>query len=113
MGTQRKRKTSESMMLTMKKETDIHEFSRQLKDHLGEDFWVMLESRAPAGPGNLKLFGENNFKLPKNFHHLYSDTNGVSLTWGHNSSPTDVKGHLGIEIETLNLRGVISNNPLF
>ena len=114
---------SKSMMLTIKKDTDVHEFSRQLKDHLGEDFWVMiwdwklskpqfkskvyrpvslipiqLENRAPAGPGNLKLFEENNFKLPKNFHHLYSDTNGVSLTWGHNSSPTEVKGHLGIEV---------------
>ena len=48
----------------------------------------------------MKLFEENNFKLPRNFHHLYSDTNGVSLTWGHNSSPTEVKGHLGTEILT-------------
>ena len=84
-----------NMMLNTKKDTDVHEFARQLKEHLGEECWVSIENRAPAGPGNLKLFEENNFRLPRDIRGLYSDTNGISLTWGTNSNPTTACGHLG------------------
>ena len=88
-----------NMMLHTKKDTDIHEFSRQLKTHLGDDFWVSIDNRPPAGPGLLRLFEENNFKLPRSMHHLYSDTNGISLTWGSNSTPAESSGHLGFSAD--------------
>lgn len=90
-----------NMMLHTKKDTDIHEFARQLKTHLGDEFWVSIDNRPPAGPGNLRLFEENNFKLPRNMHRLYSDTNGISLTWGNNSTPAESSGHLGTSTNKL------------
>ena len=97
-----------SMMLNTKKDTDIHEFARQLKEHLGEECWVLVENRAPAGPGNLKIFEENNFKLPRDIRGLYSDTNGISLTCGTNANPTTTCGHLG----KFSLDSHFENEPL-
>ena len=35
-------------MLNVKENTDIHTFAKQLENHLGSDYWVMVENKPPA-----------------------------------------------------------------
>lgn len=83
-------------MLNVKENTDIHAFANQLQDHLGAEFWVLVENKPPAAKAHFKSFEENNFKLPNDLELFYRDTNGTSLTWGENAQLHSKLGHFQI-----------------
>ena len=80
----------------MKENTDIHTFARQLEDHLGSNFWVLVENKPPAAQAHFNAFEENNFPIPNDLELFYRDTNGTSLTWGDNDQLHSSLGHLQI-----------------
>ena len=83
-------------MLNVKENTDIHTFAKQLEEHLGPDFWVLVENKPPAAKAHFNAFEENNFPLPKDLELFYRDTNGTSLTWGDNEQLHSSLGHFQI-----------------
>jgi len=82
----------------MARETDVDTFAIQLKERLGEKFWVEVEIRNAGQEHQLKYFEKKNeFALPPSLARFYLDSDGAELSWGKNSTKNkNAIGHFSL-----------------
>ncbi|CAG5109761.1 Oidioi.mRNA.OKI2018_I69.chr2.g4255.t1.cds [Oikopleura dioica] len=82
----------------MARETDIDTLAIQLKERLGDKFWVEVEVRSPGQEHQLKYFEKKNeFPLPASLARFFLDSDGAELSWGENkASNKKAIGHFSI-----------------
>lgn len=80
----------------MARETDVDALAIQLKERLGDKFWVEVEVRNAGQEHQLKYFEKKNeFALPPSLARFYLDSDGVELSWGSNKNKNTI-GHFSL-----------------